>query len=210
MKHVCFNWLPKWPRASTRMHPQTLWRLLCGLHFEKKCIGHSHEVVDNLSSELVHHGKAGNRRLYTIRDRIAVPRYINLEQPRGRSFFKGRRLFCIPWFFCRWHLLGLVPLESRVAEGDGILGGVRYWGYCLWSIDPRVFLRSVPVMKPLLTKKDCIFCPVDVQVDLVKPGSTQNHANIFDVGLQESVSTTQNDFELVLDLDYCNVALIDL
>lgn len=192
------------------MRSQTLWRLLCGLHFEKKYIGHLHEAVDNLSSELVHHGKAGNRRLYTIRDRIAVPRYINLEQPRDRSFFKGRRLFYMPWFFCRWHLLGLVLLESRVAEGDGILGGVRYWGSCPWSIDPRVFLRSIPIMKPLLTKKDCIFCLVDVQVDLVKPGSTQNHANISDVGLQESVSTTRNNFELVLDFDYCDVALVDL
>lgn len=41
---------------------------------------------------------------------------------------------------------------------------------------------------------------MNVQVNLVEPGLTQNYANISNVGLQESVLTTQNVFETVPDL----------
>ena len=97
-----------------------------------------------------------------------------------------------------------------MAEEDGILDGVRHWDLRPWSVDPRVFLGSVLVMKPYLAKGNCIFCPVDVWVDLVEPGPTQNHANTSNVGLQESVSTTQNVFEIVPNLKHCNVTLVDL
>ena len=65
-------------------------------------------------------------------------------------------------------------------------------------------------MKPSLVKRDCIFCPVDVRVNLVEPDPTQNHANTSDVGPQGSVSTAQNIFKMVPDLNYCDVILIDL
>ena len=65
-------------------------------------------------------------------------------------------------------------------------------------------------MKPSYAKRDCIFCSVDVQVNLVEPGPTQNHANTPDVGPQKSVLTAQNIFETVSDFNHCNVTLIDL
>ena len=51
---------------------------------------------------------------------------------------------------------------------------------------------------------------MDVWVDLIELGPTQNHANTSDVDSQESVSTAQNVFETVPDLDHCNVTLVDL
>ena len=97
-----------------------------------------------------------------------------------------------------------------MAEGDDILGGVRHWDPRPWSVDSRVFLGSVLVMKPFFAKRNCIFCPVDVWVDLIELGPTQNHANTSDVDSQESISTAQNVFEMIPDLDHCNVTLVDL
>ena len=106
-------------------------------------------------------------------------------------------------------MLGIVSPEPRVAEGDGILSGVRHWNPRSWNVDPRVFLGSVLVMKPFLAKKNCIFCPVDVWVHLVELGPTQNHANTPNIGPQESVLTIQNVFKTVPDLDHCNMTLVD-
>lgn len=97
-----------------------------------------------------------------------------------------------------------------MAEEDGILNGVRDWDPRPWNVDPRVFLGSVLVMKPSFAKENYIFCPVDVWVDLVEPGPTQNHANTSNVSPQESVSTAQNVFEIVPDLKHCDVTLVDL
>ena len=55
-----------------------------------------------------------------------------------------------------------------------------------------------------------MLCPVDVQVNLVEPGPTQNHANTSDVYLQKSVSTAWNIFKMIPDLDYCDITLVDL
>lgn len=51
---------------------------------------------------------------------------------------------------------------------------------------------------------------MDVRVDLIESGPTQNHANISYVGFQKSVLTAQNVFESVSDLNHYNVVLVDL
>ena len=51
---------------------------------------------------------------------------------------------------------------------------------------------------------------MDVWVDLVESGPTQNHANTSYVGSQKSVLTAQNVFESVSDLNHCNMVLVDL
>ena len=64
-------------------------------------------------------------------------------------------------------------------------------------------------MKLSLAKKDYVLCPVDIRVNLVEPGLFQNHADISDVGPQESVSIAQNVFELVLDLNHYDLTLVN-
>lgn len=64
-------------------------------------------------------------------------------------------------------------------------------------------------MKLSLAKKDYIFCTVDIWVNLVEPRLFQNHADISDIGPQESVSIAQNVFELVLDLNHCDLTLVN-
>lgn len=101
MKHVCFDWLLNRPRAFIRTHPQRLRHLLRRLHFGKDRVGYLHGVIENLFDEPVHHGKAGDGHLCTIRDRIAVPKYMSLERLRSGSLFKSRRLLCVLWFVMR-------------------------------------------------------------------------------------------------------------
>ena len=172
MKHVCFNWLPNWPRASIWTYSQRFWRLFCRLRFGEDCIGYLHKAVKNLSSELVHHRKAGDEHLYAIQDKIVVSEYVGLERPKSGSLFDNKYLLRVFWFVGWRCLLRLVSLELWMAERDDILGGVRHWDLRPWSVDSRVFLGSVPVMKPFFAKRNCIFCTVDVWVDLNELGLT--------------------------------------
>ena len=96
VKHICSNWFPIWPKTSIRAHFQRLQRFLYRLYFGEKRVGYLHRGVDNLSGKPVYHGKAGDRRLHTIRNKIIVLRYVSLQRPRGGGPFEGRHLVRMP------------------------------------------------------------------------------------------------------------------
>lgn len=101
VKHICSNWFLIWPKIFIRARFQRLQHFLYRLYFGEKRVGYLHRGVDNLFGKPVHHGKAGDRRSYTIRDKIAVFRYVSLQRPRGGGSFEGKHLVCMPWFVCR-------------------------------------------------------------------------------------------------------------